>query len=374
MHFDSPYKECNCFREKVNKEQSEFIINDMDNGQIQDPQKIAIRRDIAKSLFNLEPSAILEFYELYFDPLLEPFRFHSGTNNFKKDIIWRKNKYNATAIEVDGFESNLFGRLPRPKISVSNKDYLMSSILRANSDFRNAKFIRIKLFLKDLDSENFDDSINPFGEPDPSSYISIEKYLFSQKLIENKYLVQFELITPFDLQSLETASRTIHGRYCMWQYRGSGCNYQGDLVCQEDNSAFSFPPSNFLRHPVSKNLIDGLKYNDLAEKFSWNSNAKFYKAGEIVSLPNIDLNGFKDPSYTWYVCVRAHASSVSTIPSKATNFWEKDGCSKTLQACKRRYKSLKDDSLKYLITNDASAVNGILPFGGFPGTDKFRYE
>ena len=203
-----------------------------------DQLSLEARIRVGKSLIDVEPSAILEFYELYFDADQQPFRFHAGTNNLSKDVIWNGNSYYATAIEVEGFEANTMGRLPRPKVTVANTDYIMSNILRQFSDFRYAKFVRIKVFLKHIDAENFDGSENPFGVSDPLSYISRETYLVSQKIIENRNLIQFELITPFDLESLQTATRAIYGRYCYWQYRGSGCGYKGDVICTENDAAF----------------------------------------------------------------------------------------------------------------------------------------
>lgn len=333
-----------------------------------------VRREIGKSLLELEQSSIIELYELYYDIALEPFRFHSGTNNLSRDIIWNGNPYYATAIEVEGFEANVFGRLPRPKVTVSNTDFIISSVLRDYADFRNAKFVRIKLFLKHLDDDNFDDSTNPFGHADPLSFISREKYLISQKIIENKQLIQFELITPFDLQSLETATRAIYGRYCYWQYRGMGCNYQGDLVCLENDSDFATSPQKHLRDS-NGTFIEGKTYQEVINYYRWLDN-KEYLEGDIVNVPNIDFNGLKDPPYTWFVCIYGHISSRFNFPNLSPKFWQKEGCSKTLEACKKRFKNPTYNGVNIIYTafNDSSIVNGSLPFGGFPGTDKFKYE
>jgi lambda family phage minor tail protein L len=164
------------------------------------------RRSIGRDLLDSEPSAIIELYEMYFDINFAPFRFHSGTNGITKDILWRGNPYYATAIEVEGFEVNTVGRLPRPKVTVANQDLVISNILREFSDFRNGKFIRYRLFLKNLDNENFDDFQNPFGNPDRNAFLTQEKYHVSQKIIENKHMVQFELVTPFDLENVQVAS------------------------------------------------------------------------------------------------------------------------------------------------------------------------
>lgn len=332
------------------------------------------RKEVGKSLIDLEPSAIVELYELYFDVEQEPFRFHSGTNNLKKDIVWNGKAYLASAIDVEGFEANIVGRLPRPKVTVANTDYILSNILRDYSDFRNGKFVRIKTFLKNLDAENFDNNENPFGTPNPLAYISKEKYLVSQKIVENKQLIQFELITPFDLESLETATRAVYGRYCYWQYRGIGCNYQGDLICQENDKNFSFVPTQKIK--LNSSTFINKNFEETLKLYLWKEDVN-YSQGQIVYINNIDLNGFKDPPRTWFVCVSNHKSSRFTSPNKSPKLWEKDGCSKTISACKKRFQKLSAyyvNGFRYEPSNDSDVVNQVLPFGGFPGTDRFEYE
>jgi lambda family phage minor tail protein L len=330
------------------------------------------RVKLGSALVELEPSAIIELYELYFDINMEPFRFHAGTNNLQKDILWNGNSYYATAIEVEGFEANIVGRLPRPKVTVSNQDFIISNILRDYSDFRNGKFVRIKVFLKHLDNENFDENINPFGQVDPMCYISREIYLISQKIIENRQIVQFELITPFDLESLETATRAIYGRYCYWQYRGAGCNYQGDLICKEDEKDFSVNPKKNIKTSIGS-FVNG-SLSETANFYKWKENF-YYVAGDIVNVTNIDFNGLKDPPLTWFVCIKDHNSSKLLTPNKSADLWEKDSCSKSLNACKKRFFFKNYTSLNgYVAFNDFDTVNGIMPYGGFPGTDRFSYE
>lgn len=349
------------------------------------------RIDVGKSLLDIQPTAVIELYELYFDVQQEPFRFHAGTNTITRNIIWNGNSYYASAIEVEGFEANIVGRLPRPKVTVANSDYIISNILRDYSDFRNGKFVRVKLFLKYLDDANFEFS-NPYGTPNPLNYISKEKYLISQKIIENKQLVQFELITPFDLESLETATRAIYGRYCYWQYRGSGCNYQGDLICQENDKDFTIPPNRSRSQVIKSNQSSYLNgtFDKTILNFAWKAE-KSYQSGDIVYVANIDFNGLKDPPRTWFVCQKDHISSKFNPPNVAIDYWQKDGCSKTIQSCKKRFStgfyipnanntndetSLSNlfNNAKYVAYNDKIVLNGILPFGGFPGTDKFKYE
>jgi len=339
------------------------------------------RIKVGTSLIELEQSAILEMYELYFDIYQEPFRFHSGTNNLSKDIVWNNQTYYASAIEVEGFESNMLGRLPRPKVTVSNADFIISNILRDYSDFRDGKFVRVKLFLKHLDNINFDDGVNPFGQADPLMYISKEKYIVSQKIIENKELIQFELITPFDLQSLEIATRAIYGRYCYWQYRGCGCGYQGDLICQENDSDFVVAPNTSRGQNIrdAGGFFTNSTYEDTIKKFLWQED-KDYLAGDIIYVNNIDFNGFKDPAYTFFVCQQNHKSSKINLPTKSPEIWARDGCGKTIESCKKRFFSENKTFVyfapitRYYARNDSDVTNSTLPFGGFPGTDRFNYE
>jgi len=336
------------------------------------PEEIeALRRELGRSLIDLEPSAIIELYELHFEVGYEPFRFHAGTNNLEKDIVWNGNKYYATAIEVEGFEANMLGRLPRPRVLVANSDNIISNILRDFSDFRNGKFLRIRLFLKHLDDVNFEDNDNPFGTADPNAYISKERYVISQKLIENKNAIQFELITPFDLESLQTATRSIYGRYCSWQYRGAGCNYQGDLICQENDKDFDIGPSEHIKNSGGF-FVNGDSFLQAISKFKWKENIS-YKRGQIVFIENIDLNGIKDPPRTWYLCINDHISLNYNNPNKTVKFWQKDGCSKTISACKKRFSAESYNGNGYVAYNDSAIVGSILPFGGFPGTDKFKF-
>jgi lambda family phage minor tail protein L len=347
---------------------------------IQSAQTLA-RSELGKSLLDLEPSAIIELYELYFDVQSEPFRFHGGTNNLSKEIIWNGNPYYPTGIEVEGFESNIMGRLPRPKITVSNGDYVISSILRDYSDFKNGKFVRIKVFLKHLDNENFDDNTNPFGNPNSFMYISKEKYIVSQKIMENKQIVQFELITPFDLESLQTATRAIYGRYCYWQYRGMGCGYTGDLIGKENGADFKWAPKIHIRNSEGKFVLGTMQAT--IATYLWRENIN-YSIGDVVCVKNIDLNGFKDPKVTWFVCQKSHVSSKFTNPNASAAFWDKDGCSKSIESCRKRFGEAQHSTMSinydiqeappYVANTDFYSVVGVLPFGGFPGTDTFKYE
>jgi lambda family phage minor tail protein L len=331
-----------------------------------------INDKISKDLIDLEPTAILEFYRLYYDTVNEPdsyFPFHPCSNGIETPIVLNNVGYIPVAVEAEDFESNIFNRISRPKIRVSNQNYTISQILRRKDDFKNAKIERIKIFLKYIDDVNFDGGINPFGISDPTAEISKDSYIISQKLQENKSIVEFELTAPFDLENFSVPARLVLGRYCYWQYRGLGCNYFGRPVCQEDDSDFTYIPSGDFNFQTTDNeWVYGKNYN----------------VGEIIYAITD-----KDPFRTWYVCNRAHIASENTFPGLDDAPWEKDGCSKTIGACRKRfsaqtitYNGLSGDGVSsgsYSVSNTvpsaltASISGSYLPFGGFPATDKYQY-
>lgn len=333
---------------------------------------------VKDSLTNLEPTAVIELFELFFSPNYAPFRFHAGSNNLK-EILWNSNKYYPLAIDTEGFEANMAGKLPRPKLSISNTENIFSSFLKDFSDLRDAKITRRKVLVRNLDASNFDDSINPFGSSDISLYLSFETFLISQKLVENKNFIQFELISPFDLQSLDSMNRSILGKYCFWQYRGLGCGYSGDLICQENDLDFGIINITGIR------AADGIRYKtkagtvvttlkEAADTYIWTENLN-YSIGQIACVENIDLNGYKDPRYTWFLCIKEHRSSYFLQPENNPDFWAKDSCSKTINGCKKRFLSdFATDSFGYQFKNDSKLSKNQLRFGGFPGTEQFRYE
>lgn len=311
---------------------------------------------IASSLLDIQPTAVLEFFRLYPDTVTKPDIFipiHGGSA-FGKNVFWQGIEYMPVPIEAEGFEVNGNGQLSRPKIRIANKDYLISSLLQNNFDFKNAKIIRKRTFLKYLDDVNFDGG-NPFGSQDYTAEISNETFLIGQKISENKVYVEFELTSPLDLENFEVTNRQILAKYCYWSYRGHGCNYIGPPIEKENGYNFSDSnEDNITIKPSSNGYSSNVNY-------LW-SNTKNYNKGDIVYLENSkifmnknpsQINSYSGPLQTWYVCIENQVFNKN--PQSNPTFWQKDGCSKKISSCKKRF------------------LNQVLPFGGFPGTDGFGY-
>ena len=134
------------------------------------------------------------------------FLFHSGVNlTNNNDIVWQSNTYARMPCEADGFAYSGKGKLPRPTITFSNILGTITTILQkvnqttAFSDLTGAKVIRRRTLSRFLDAVNFPSSLNPYGTPDPSSELPQEIYFIERKVTESRDIVQFELVSTFDL-------------------------------------------------------------------------------------------------------------------------------------------------------------------------------
>tara|TARA_R100000231_G_scaffold10925_1_gene13146 strand:- start:6155 stop:6997 length:843 start_codon:yes stop_codon:yes gene_type:complete len=136
--------------------------------------------------------------------------FHTG-NNLKDntDLIWQSNTYTKFPCSAEGFEYTGKGKLPRPTLTFSNLLGNITAIMQlvnkttAFSDLTGAKVTRRRTLTRFLDEENFPSNINPYKvgleSVDPTAELPREIYFIERKVVENKDIVQFELVSTFDL-------------------------------------------------------------------------------------------------------------------------------------------------------------------------------
>lgn len=285
---------------------------------------------IARGLLELEPTAIIELFLLYFNTVDKPdafIAFHGGSV-YNQGIVWQGVEYLPIPVETDGFEVNANGQLARPKMRISNKDYFATDLLINNDDLQFAKVIRKRTFVKYLDDVNFDGG-NPWGEADASAELSNDTFVIGQKTAENKVFIELELTSPLDLENFEVNNRLIMSRYCSWHYRGNGCNYNGIPLSTEEGESL------IVGDPVDWFANQALK--------EW-SVQKYYSSGDAAYLENkkITIANRSDSSQSefakiWYVCQANHSGSSLTIPDKNQSLWKRDGCNKKLDGCKLRF-------------------------------------
>lgn len=309
------------------------------------------KNSIAASIFELEPTAVIDLYRIYPDYYKKPdlyFNIHNGSV-FGQGVIWQGETYMPFPMETEGFSIAADGKPNRPIIRISNNEYFVTALLANNNDFKNARLERRRTFIKYLDAENFEDNLNPWGETSLAD-ISVDYYLISQKRQENKVFVEFELTTPLDIEGFELNNRRILGKYCYWKYRGAGCEYAGTVIERSDGKRFTRSDggdlnisNDAINTAKSRNAsylgMDGFIYANPNDLYSTN---KYYQKGHIVFLTNdkIRIQDDDNPelfrSLLTYYIARDFVQK-GKDPENNPDLWEKDGCSKKISACKKRF-------------------------------------
>jgi len=194
---------------------------------------------ILPNLSELYPTAIIDLFELQLNAALhgsnDLYRFHAGLTlkTPNTGVTWNGNQYTRYPIEVEGFEYRGDGQLPRPKIRVSNLFSLLSLVMieinasNPGNDLCGAKLTRIRTLARYLDAVNFPGDTNPYGTPDPTAEAPREIYYVDRKVTENRDLVEFELVSAFDLAGVRAPKRQCIANVCQWVYRSAECSYAG---------------------------------------------------------------------------------------------------------------------------------------------------
>jgi lambda family phage minor tail protein L len=301
------------------------------------------KNKVARSLLDLQPTALLELFRVYPDRINRPtvwLGFHGGAV-YSESIFWQGFQYLPLSMESEGFDILGDGKLARPKIRVANKNNIITQLLQVHKDFKNASFVRKRVSVKFIDDENFEGG-NPFGEADPKAELTNETWLMGRKTQESRLFVEFELNSPLDLESSSVNPRSIVSKFCPWQYRGEGCRYQGLPIERSDGENFQdLDGSGVAPNYSPQNGSAASFLND--PSIIWDE-LKPYSKGAVVTtesptifLPN-DPNTQGEPLKTAYISV--HDNNIGQSPEGNPSFWQRDGCTKKLSACKKRFNKI----------------------------------
>ena len=185
------------------------------------------------SLQSVNPSPIIELFELTLDPALHgtttiqdpggnnitTIRFHNSTKDTtnQDSIIWNGNTYYRMPIEATGFKYDP-QQLPRPTLTISNLAIIatnignMSGILNAvngvtfANDLVGATLKRRRTLAEFLSNGNFTGN-NPYGTPDDTQEFPIEEFKIARKAIESRNIVSFELAAAIDSFNVKLPKR-----------------------------------------------------------------------------------------------------------------------------------------------------------------------
>jgi lambda family phage minor tail protein L len=344
--------------------------------------------NLNKQLLSLTPDALIDLYEIDFSNLQINFEMIEdlyGVNigadtvyrfcpmiNGTNPIIWQGKSYQPLPVNMEGFEQKADGTLSRPTFTIANPHGLFSRIVHSNKDFSNCKVTRKRTYARFLDDENFQnrnenqEGSNPFGQADSESHLPDDVYYINKKSNENKQYIQFELVSVLELENSPVPARVVLSGSCGWVYRCNiGCNYRGLAIESSSGEALTFSDSS--KYP------DGIK--DIPE---WNkyglggteNELASYTRGELVKIIGKSSSDPYKKIPQVFICKKSHIGSTARHPFFDSEHWIKDQCRKTLSSCGKRF-SDRHDSLSSF--NKSGASLG-LPFGGFPGTEKFPVE
>ena len=181
------------------------------------------------SLQSVNPSPIIELFELTLDPVLHgttsiqdasgnnitTIRFHNNNNprSSHANIFWGGNTYYKMPIEATGFKYDP-KQLPRPTLTISNLAIIalnignMSSVLHAvnevtfANDLVGATLKRRRTLAEFLNDGNFIGGDNPYVDGsfggDHTQEFDIQEFKIARKSIESRNIVSFELAAAID--------------------------------------------------------------------------------------------------------------------------------------------------------------------------------
>jgi lambda family phage minor tail protein L len=323
-------------------------------------------KDFIDNLFELDPTTVICLYNVSLKEKGE-YLFHAGENGYRKSIIFGGKEYEFFPITVEGFDVHGNGKLARPKMTIGNQHGVISLRLNYFKDFSNHKVTRVKTFLKYLDHENFPKQINPYTDPDPDVTYSEDVYYVNQKTIENDDVVEFELVSLLELQTAKIPNRKIYSNHCSWVYRSkNGCGYTGAPISDIFNK-------KFVNLGYSKMSVGSEFYMDSEEELSndieeW-SHDRVYNKGDVVKVTPFDQDDEINPEIV-FVCI---SNDTESYPVRDRVNWVEDNCDKTLCGCKLRFSDdAKNSGGCQRNGEEWTEFNNGLPFGGFPGVE--RYE
>ena len=189
-----------------------------------------------EELQSLSPSSFVELFILDMTNTTSGgvLYFHAGTNGLSAPVVWQGITYTPWPIEATGFESTTQGSLPRPKLKVANTGGLFSAEVSANDDLLGCKLTRKRTFARFLDAVNFVGGVNP--QADPNQYAPDDVWYIDQKTAENRYMLEFELSSVFDLMGVQLPGRQVLKSACSWRYRGPECGWSGGFFDRFDQA------------------------------------------------------------------------------------------------------------------------------------------
>jgi len=334
--------------------------------------------------------------------------------NTENNIEFGGNNYVPFPMIIEGIDIGGDGAMARPSVTIPNVESVLKSDTTINSelgitDFDIEDLIGERLTRRQTLSKYVDQTGTEYEFPSAV-------YVIDRISSKNSLMIQLELSSPFDLAGARVPSRPVAGKYCPWVYKQwtssntdvrSACYWKSKKIQGSNNpflfftiddepliktdlisanawsSSTAYTTGAFVTHEgltwqanvdsTNKTPYEGSIYWKICRRYTiWASNGNY-------SLDTVDL---RKSSYVfhsnevWRIS-KVHTSSASTAPSATSKYWMRaDVCGKLLSSCKARYQGVFHNSSSNTThgysKSDTFDTEVSLPFGGFPGTRKFR--
>jgi lambda family phage minor tail protein L len=362
-------------------------------------------------------SDLVELYMLqvgsgyvYFTP------YHTSIVFRDYESPYTERTYVSLPLNFTGFEHKSDGAYARPRVTFANVLQTFENSIVSNDDLIGKKVIRRKTLLKYTGT----------GGSGVPTELPKQVFLIDRLEASNAQSVTFELTTPFDLAGIKVPNRYIVPNTCSWRYQGASdvssvSNGVGGCTWSNNNNGVTayFDRNNNLL--ISSSYVEttahtgGSYSKDLVYKVSASGTrnnvngttggATIYNLWQPIADGTGDLSSAvarRARQYTTYsggttyytyqngelyndlvlydsqiwVCRKSHSDTQT--PSNTSIYWERaDVCGKKLTSCILRFRSKASSANANVPSTDELQDStfsrlGILPYGGFPTSRKFR--
>jgi phage-related protein len=332
--------------------------------------------------------ALVYLFELKLpEPRSTTLFFHDGLNfdsGTGKNIYFSSkdgtslNEYIAFPITIDGIETKAGGGSNRPTLAMANIPVL-SRTLANNTDGTDDETNLEQIFTDEGmgSAEDFlggtltyrstllKHTLDSSGAPSfPIEYPSYT-YTLDRISREESTSIQFELATPADLDNVMLPNRRAVGKYCSWEYQGALYKRGGCTVPANSLEIFFDEDDRLITANI--NATTGSFYIP-----TWGTQYSGYSAGDKVKKI------FSGAAGGWRIYEAIIAVPQGKDPETNSYYWKRlDVCGKRIRSCKMRFHSIVNtftSGQAGTIVSDATQFDSSrsLPFGGFPGSKKFK--
>lgn len=115
-------------------------------------------------------------------------------------VIFNSLTYTPLPVTIDGIDKSSDGKLPRPKITLSNITKALLAEIVSYNDLVGAVVTRQRTYQKYLDGES---------AADPNAEYPQDVFIIKRKTKQNKTLIQFELRAALDLEHIMIPGRQV---------------------------------------------------------------------------------------------------------------------------------------------------------------------